>query len=997
MSWTVKVGQGTNIRTLKRISNITVIEEWAHSSFSITIQNPTNKDRDQAKGRIDDAIIQIKRGFEILLEGYIEDVEKGPNYVKYTGRSFLILLGYSTSSETDKETQKTKAEYTNEYAKDIIEDLIENYCYTKDSELNYNDIIFKDESNNDIEYNGTLKLHGKKVYDIICDMCNMYAKDIWSDATWNENNVENKNIHIGIKGNGDSENPHKKLYAGIHFKEMPVVKYRTQSDMINCLRVIGKGTGKDRISVWCEDSDSILNYGYIEGQPYISNLIVDNDTATKVGNAIINDKKELVEQLYIDLIFYINNLKYGDWVQIIDSYSNIDTIKRIKKITKIYDSKIGDSMQIEVGSMFNNYEKIIQDLTKKDVDSEIEMTRFGGSLKATANDPPDDFIRIDGGNFYDSTGTLQTAGNGICTFWTGSGSRILPPGSHNPGDGNYKKALIEIKDEDLTVWYHVGTEYGDINNAKNENVPVDSGFTPICEVILKGKGSDQVHPLYDKEYFDTDCSFIYRDCRPIVGASSSGYGSESLWESDGNETQLKNATSINMQSGSPSYSYEILNCGGIDLYNNNSEASPKINFLVPYTGEGSTGDYIYYNANNTRLELKTQDNILLFVINDEGNIKINKGSQFNFDLSSTAYIYQNSTNNNLMFKDPNIASEISLSDLITKEGLWEDKETYVQLFTPKNVSLKNYNIKDVLNIYAIDSTSTTRDFSILSSTGTIGFNITFTNNSPSAIDMYANLNMHNKKITGLLSGNASGEAMEYGQFDTWRNNVTQTEMGYLCGVTSSIQNQLDNKLENPLTNDLNMDEHKINNIKELNFINTLSYAYINFDSNNDYLRYNCINDIFEFKINNYLKLSIGTEYITFNDVLNINGYNIENMSNRYGKLNTPQNWYYNSSGSGIVKKIELNGVYFNLFCKLNMNGNAIYLDTPEDNTCKIWKNGNDLMFMDANNSDGISLSDIGLWEGIGSTLQPKGYDIIQGRSGHDLTIKPASGHILYLG
>ena len=297
MAWTVNVGQGTGIRSLKRISNITVVEEWAHSNFSVTIQNPTAEDRNQAKGRIDDAIIQIKRGSEILLEGYIEDVEKGPNYVKYTGRSFLILLGYSTSSETDKTTQETKAEYTNEYAKDIIKDLIKNYCYTKDSELTYTDIDFTDDDGLDIEYKGTLKLHGKKVYDIICDMCNMYAKDIWSDATWNgdNDNVINKNIHIGIKGNGDSENPHKKLYAGIHFKEMPVVKYRTQGDMINCLRVIGKGTGKDRISVWCEDSESITNYGYIEGQPYISNLIVDKDTATKVGNAIINDKKELVE------------------------------------------------------------------------------------------------------------------------------------------------------------------------------------------------------------------------------------------------------------------------------------------------------------------------------------------------------------------------------------------------------------------------------------------------------------------------------------------------------------------------------------------------------------------------------------------------------------------------------------------------------------------------------------------------------------------------------
>ena len=886
MSWTVKVGQGSNIRTLKRISNITVTEEWAHSSFSITIQNPTNEDRNQAKGRIDNAIIQIKRGSEILLEGYIEDIEKGPNYVKYTGRSFLILLGYSTSSETDKSTGNTKAEYTNDYAKDIIEDLIENYCYTKDSELNYNDIIFKDESNNDIEYNGTLKLHGKKVYDIICDMCNMYAKDIWSDATWNGDNVENKNIHIGIKGNGDSENPHKKLYAGIHFKEMPVVKYRTQSDMINCLRVIGKGTGKDRISVWCEDSDSILNYGYIEGQPYISNLIVDKDTATKVGNAIINDKKELVEQLYIDLIFYISNLKYGDWVQIIDSYSNIDTIKRIKKITKIYDSKIGDSMQIEVGSMFNNYEKIIQDLTKKDVDSELEMTTFGGSLKVTANDPPDDFIRIDGGNFYDSTGTLQTAGNGICTFWTGSGSRILPPGSHNPGNGNYKKALIEIKDEDLTVWYHVGSEYGDINNAKNENVPVDSGFTPICEVILKGKGSDQVYPLYDKEYSDTDCSFIYRDCRPIVGASSAGYGDESLWESDGNIAQLKNPDSINMQSSSSSYSYEILNCGGIDLYNNNSEASPKINFLVPYTGEGSTGDYIYYNANNTRLELKTQDNILLFVINDEGNIKINKGSQFNFDLSSTAYIYQNSTNNNLMFKDPN-NEEVSLSDLITEAGLWEDIGSYVQLFTPKDVSLKNYNIKDVFNIYAIDSTSTTRDFSILSSIGVLGFSITFTNNNPTMIDFGTNLNIHGYNINGVT-------------------NIYANE----AGPWGSI----------------------------------------------------------------YFK-SPGGE-----DIMKLVSYNDSLMTiHTYGNI-----VMYNHNITSI-KEISGDSTF------------SLSLDFSGDDTCKIWQNGNDLMFMDANNSDGISLSDIGLWEGIGSTLQPKGYDIIQGRSGHDLTIKPDDGHILYLG
>jgi len=56
------------------------------------------------------------------------------------------------------------------------------------------------------------------------------------------------------------------------------------------------------------------------------------------------------------------------------------------------------------------------------------------------------------------------------------------------------------------------------------------------------------------------------------------------------------------------------------------------------------------------------------------------------------------------------------------------------------------------------------------------------------------------------------------------------------------------------------------------------------------------------------------------------------------------------------------------------------------------------MFKDANNSDGVSLSDIGLWEEVDSTtIRPKEHDIIQGRSGYDLKIRPDSGHVLYLG
>jgi len=1033
MAWTVNVGQGTGIRSLKRISNITVVEEWAHSSFSVTIQNPTAEDRNQAKGRIDDAIIQIKRGSEILLEGYIEDVEKGPNYVKYTGRSFLILLGYSTSSETDKTTQETKAEYTNESAKDIIKDLIKNYCYTKDSELTYTDIDFTDDDGLDIEYKGTLKLHGKKVYDIICDMCSMYAKDIWSDATWNGNNVDNKNIHIGIKGDGDSENPHKTLYAGIHFKEMPVVKYRTQSDMINCLRVIGKGTGKDRVSVWCEDTESISNYGYIEGSPYISNLIVDKDTATEVGNAIINDKKELVEQLYIDLIYYIGDLKYGDWVKIIDSYSDINTIKRIKKITKVYDSKSGDSMQIEVGSMFNNYEKIIQDLTKKDVDSELEMTRFGGSLKATANDPPDNFIRIDGGDFYDSTGTLQTAGNGVCLFSTGSGSRILPSGSHHPGNGNYKKALIEIKDEDLTVWYHVGTEYGDINDAKNENVPVDSGFTPICEVILKGKGDDKVHPVYDSE--NSNYSFIYRDCRPIVGTSSSGYGDESLWEVSGGNTQLKEPDSIDMQS-TTSNDYKILDCGGIDLYDGNS-SSPRLNFRVPLY-EGFSGFYLNYCNDNCQLEFKNRENNdLIFGISDYGDIKvtndillINKGSYIYFASTNAAYIYQDSTNNNLMFKDPN-TNEISLSDLISGgEVTWDDitnkPDTATKWPTWEEVTDKPTNFeytsnKNVANGYCgLDSNKNI----VLDNAMIMGLNSlqAYSDETNEGIGLYALVGSE-YQLQGLLAMDDCALRCNLAGIDMDGNDIKNAYNINIYHPGSSVYDWLYIKsqsgeftLATLLTYNDTMGEILIGDNVDIKGVTNI-YARDSASWGTIYFKTPNGTDIMKLISYNNSSLTIDMY-----GNLNVNGHIIDNVGEISGNSTVSLSLDFigddsykiwkdgdnlmfkdanNSSGIslsdiGLWEEFDSTSIqpkgYDNIYVK------KISFDFSGDDACKIWKDGDNLMFMDGYNLSGVSLSDIGLWEEVDiTTIRPKGYTIIQGRSGYDLTIKPDSGHILYLG
>ena len=525
MAWTVKIGQGGSIRTQKRVAEITVNEDWAHSDFSVTVQNPTSSERTQAKGRIDASIIQIKRGSEILIEGFIEDVENGENYVRYTGRSFLVMLGYSTNSITASSSPyNTNAEYSDDTGATIISDLIQKFCYyvdgdtgtTRDSELTYSDITFTE------TYGGDVKLHGRKVYDITRDMCNMYGKDLWSDATWNGDgiNIDNKNIHIGTKSRGSSGSPHKTLYGGQHLRNIPVVKYRTQGDMVNCLRVIGKGTGKDRVSKWCQDNTSVAAYGYMEGSPYISNMIADEATAEAVGDAIIADKKDPVEKLHVDLIYYINDLKYGDWVRIVDSHSGVDSTKRIKSIIRSYNFHSGESMKIEVGSMFNNYEKIIQDLTKGDVDNELEMTKLGGVLSLTANDPPDNYVRHEPGMWYDTTGTVQERSKGVCTFWDGT---------NNPSPGNYKKALIQISNTG-SVDEKFGTQYASKTLAQNESISADALNMPLGEVILKGKsggaGSYIVEDVYSS---DSGYSYIYRDVRPIVGSSSSGFGGEG-WE-----------------------------------------------------------------------------------------------------------------------------------------------------------------------------------------------------------------------------------------------------------------------------------------------------------------------------------------------------------------------------------------------------------------------------------------------------------------------------------
>ena len=533
--WKVYIGQGGSRFLQPRIVNIKITEMFGNVNFSVTIKSPTEAERNQVKGRMDTAIIQIVRGTTVLVEGFIEDVESGGGYVRFTGRSFLILTGYSTASSTAT-NGKTEAIYEDQYGYDIIEDLIIKYCGDKDHEIRYL-ISLKDITGNDVEYKGEVKLHGKKVYQIIREMCQSYGHDFWSTATWVGSSVTEKTIHVGMRQRGSDTVAHKTLYGGRHLRQIPVLKYRS-SKTINCLRILGGGTGKDKVSVFVEDPISIGDIGYIEGEPYHNNMIRSVDTAQSVGEAIIDAKKDPIEELQVDLVTYINDIQYGDWVRIIDTHSHLDTIKRIKKITYGYSINEIDTMSIELGEKFDDYQNIIRDLTKGDVDPEPEMAVAGGSLRITANDPPNTYVRIDKGDWYGTDGILYNFIDSTRTFWGGE-----PPWNATVV-GNYFKALVQIKDDavsatdityktSLTATSHTGYTK-DI--AKAEIITADPEYMPVGEIILRCSSTGG--SVSNVTALDEGGSFIYRDARPILGATAAGYGGEGRWELSIDDTWL---------------------------------------------------------------------------------------------------------------------------------------------------------------------------------------------------------------------------------------------------------------------------------------------------------------------------------------------------------------------------------------------------------------------------------------------------------------------------
>lgn len=529
--WNVNIGQSTTpVRTQNRVVYIRIHEKFGYKECTVRVKNPTSSERNQVVGRIDNALITIKRGSTILFEGFIEDRENGDDYVEYFGRSFLILLGYSTSSTTD-DSGDTKAEFENDTGQTIIETLITDYC--KDPEIGFA-ITFPQ------EYGGDVPLHGKKVYQIVSNMCKEYGYDLWATSVYSGNDISGKIINVGTKGDGSPGSPNMTLTGGVNFANIPKVRYNS-SKVINQLRVIGGGTGKEKVSEIVKDQPSQDAIGIVEGDVYNNNMIRNVATAKLVGEAIIAAKKDPITEISIRLITYINGLKYGDWVRIVDAHSGIDTVKRIKAITMTYDIKQADKMDIEVGEKFDDYQNIIRDLTKGDVEGEPEMAVGGGSLRITANDPANTYVRIDAGKWYGTDSILYSFYDTIQVFWGGIPKEDPP---YNPNVvNNYCKALVQVKNDPTSITdftYKTNLTFEDrsgyvlSSDAEDEVITVDKENMPIGELILKCESVTEGYGyIYPITALNEGGSYIYRDARPIIGST----GGAGLWQEVGDPVE----------------------------------------------------------------------------------------------------------------------------------------------------------------------------------------------------------------------------------------------------------------------------------------------------------------------------------------------------------------------------------------------------------------------------------------------------------------------------
>lgn len=493
--WNVYIGQPFVLQ--ERIGNISVTHEKNYSSYSIEILHSTVTERNFVPGRLDSQSILIKRNDETVFVGYIEDVDPGET-TKYYGRDARILLEKST--EQNLEYKDKSGEY-------IINDLITTYCSEISVDLG------------DIDYSevlgGTVRCGGEKVSKIITELCDLYDREWWIEVTIVGNSITARNINIGTKSRGSQGSPYVTLNGGIEISGLPVRKNKSRKTE-NKLLVKGKGSKSGRVTAICEDLTSQALYGIIEGEPYENNLISDEKTAKNIGDAIIAAKKDLSIDVSINLAKYIDDLEYGDWVRILDSYTETDVTKRVVKCTykRILDQ--ADTKDVEFGNNYSSYNALLKQLNRKLIEDSSVMTDQDGILNVHSTTPESTSIIIDAGTYYGIDGVKIT--------YDGE-TYAIPSGIFTLAN-RWKKILLQISGDKADIVGNNalsivhGTEYADKASAEAEDLDSTDTYIPVAEIIMHCEAVPTTYEYiyeYTTSYNDNDVSYIYREVRPFIG------------------------------------------------------------------------------------------------------------------------------------------------------------------------------------------------------------------------------------------------------------------------------------------------------------------------------------------------------------------------------------------------------------------------------------------------------------------------------------------------
>lgn len=338
-----------------------------------------------------------------------------------------------------------------------------------------------------------------------------------------------------------------------------------------------------------------------------------------------------------------------------------------------------------------------------------------------------------------------------------------------------------------------------------------SRLEPRFQRITMSQDTDG-HPA---ELYGAGGKIYYRKDGDLAGVElDAGGASGSLWESPGAVTELIAPEPVLLEDD-------------LTLYDGTS-LSPELE-LKAYAGEGMDGVYMTSSTEYFWINRIFDDSILARCDLSSQKWRLYNDLELNYNDLIDVKVVKGYSTLDLSFWDTATGTK-TLSELAASSSLWQVDGAETQLITADSIDMQGHNILDIGNVQfgAADIATIEKDASSnLDIKSATGKNIAFKPSGGatavlrvygSSIAAYQNLNMGGTKtVEGLIAATANGQAVRYEQLanyytqtaiDTWRNSVTQAEMGYVNGVTSAIQTQLAARL--PLAGGTMVSEAGIN-------------------------------------------------------------------------------------------------------------------------------------------------------------------------------------------